>query len=72
MTHKLTHIDADGNAKMVDILQKPNSKKRVAIAEGSSASPLKVYRASLSGTTKGDVLSIAQLSEFAVQNEPLI
>lgn len=62
MTHKLTHIDADGNAKMVDILQKPNSK-RVAIAEGFiRLSPQSMQSISMANNKKGDVLSIAQLA----------
>ena len=62
MTHKLTHIDADGNAKMVDILQKPNSK-RVAIAEGFiRLSPQSLQSIAVGNNKKGDVLSIAQLA----------
>jgi cyclic pyranopterin phosphate synthase len=62
MTHKLTHIDADGNAKMVDILQKPNSK-RVAIAEGFiRLSPQSLQSIAMGNNKKGDVLSIAQLA----------
>ena len=62
MTHKLTHIDADGNAKMVDILQKPNSK-RVAIAEGFiRLSPQSLQNIAMGNNKKGDVLSIAQLA----------
>mgnify|MGYP001410003894 FL=1 len=62
MTHKLTHIDADGNAKMVDILQKPNSK-RVAIAEGFiRLSPQSMQSIAMGNNKKGDVLSIAQLA----------
>ena len=61
MTHKLTHIDADGNAKMVDILQKPNSK-RVAVAEGFiRLSPQSLQSIAMGNNKKGDVLSIAQL-----------
>ena len=62
MTHKLTHIDADGNAKMVDILQKPNSK-RVAVAEGFiRLSPQSLQSIAMGNNKKGDVLSIAQLA----------
>ena len=62
MIHKLTHIDADGNAKMVDILQKPNSK-RVAIAEGFIRLSLQSLQSIAMGNNKkGDVLSIAQLA----------
>ena len=62
MTHKLTHIDADGNAKMVDILQKPNSK-RVSVAEGFiRLSPQSLQNIAMGNNKKGDVLSIAQLA----------
>ena len=62
MTHKLTHIDSDGNTKMVDILQKPNSK-RVAIAEGFiRLSPQSLQSIAMNNNKKGDVLSIAQLA----------
>ena len=62
MAHKLTHIDADGNAKMVDILQKPNSK-RVAVAEGFiRLSPQSLQSIAVGNNKKGDVLSIAQLA----------
>ena len=59
---KLTHIDAEGNSRMVDILGKP-LVKRVAVAQGYirlSPNSLEVVRSGVSH--KGDVLSIAQLS----------
>ncbi len=62
MTHKLTHIDAEGNAKMVDILQKPHSQ-RIAVAEGFvRLSPQSLESIALGNNKKGDVLSIAQLA----------
>lgn len=62
MSHKLTHIDAEGNARMVDILQKPHSK-RVAIAEGFiRLSPQSLQSIALGNNKKGNVLAIAQLA----------
>ena len=62
MTHKLTHIDAEGNARMVDILQKPHSK-RVAIAEGFIRLSLQSLQSiALGNNKKGNVLAIAQLA----------
>ncbi len=62
MTHKLTHIDAEGNAKMVDILQKPHSQ-RIAVAEGFvRLSPQSLESIAVGNNKKGDVLSIAQLA----------
>lgn len=62
MTHKLTHIDAEGNAKMVDILSKSHSK-RIAIAEGFvRLSPQSLDSIAQGNNKKGDVLSIAQLA----------
>ena len=65
MTHKLTHIDAEGNARMVDILQKPHSK-RVAIAEGFIRLSLQSLQSiALGNNKKGNVLAIAQLAGIA-------
>ena len=56
MTHKLTHIDAEGNARMVDILQKPHSK-RVAIAEGFIRLSLQSLQSiALGNNKKGNVI----------------
>ncbi len=62
MARKLTHIDAKGNAVMVDVGTKP-STERVATAKGSvymQAATLK--RIMRGGVKKGDVLSVAQLA----------
>jgi len=62
MKQTLTHIDAEGNAKMVDILSKPNST-RIAIAEGFiRLSPQSLDSIAQGNNKKGDVLSIAQLA----------
>ena len=62
---KLTHIDAKGNARMVDVGHKPETA-RTAIAKGEivmKANTLALIRA---GTMKkGDVLTVAQVAGIA-------
>jgi cyclic pyranopterin phosphate synthase len=60
--HSLTHLDADGNARMVDVGAKPASA-RSATAEGF----IRVARITLSAiaggrTAKGDVLAAARIA----------
>ncbi len=58
----LTHIDADGNAKMVDVGGKPITR-RVAVAEGSIRLGEAAFAAVVERTAKkGDVLAVAQLA----------
>lgn len=62
MVRKLTHIDAKGNAVMVDVGRKP-ATARTATAKGSvymQAATLK--RIMHGGVKKGDVLTVAQLA----------
>ncbi len=59
---KLTHIDARGEARMVDVSAKPVTH-RVAVAEGRIAmqpATLKLIRAG--GHRKGDVLAVARVA----------
>jgi len=59
---KLTHIDAAGNAHMVDVSEKSDTE-RVAVASGSvlmEAATLNLIMDA--GVKKGDVLSVAQLA----------
>jgi len=59
---KLTHIDADGAARMVDISAKAGTK-RVAVAEGRiliAAPALEAIRAG--SVQKGDVLAVARVA----------
>ncbi len=59
---KMTHIDADGNARMVDVGGKEITE-RVAIAEGHIELSEDAFRAVVERTAKkGDVLAIAQLA----------
>ena len=58
----LTHIDADGNAIMVDVSDKA-STERTATATGSVyMEPATLKLITDKGVKKGDVLSIAQLA----------
>jgi len=59
---KLTHLDDDGNAVMVDVSDK-DATERTATAKGSvlmAAETMALIRAG--GVKKGDVLSVAQLA----------
>jgi cyclic pyranopterin phosphate synthase len=58
----LTHFDAQGNARMVDVSEKAETE-RIAVAKGSvlmSAETLRLIKSG--GVKKGDVLSVAQLA----------
>jgi cyclic pyranopterin phosphate synthase len=58
----LTHFDAQGNARMVDVSDKAETE-RVAVAKGAvlmGADTLALIRSG--GVKKGDVLSVAQLA----------
>ena len=60
--NRLTHIDDDGNAVMVDVSKKPETE-RVATAKGSVVVASETMNLILSRRVKkGDVLSIAQLA----------
>ena len=62
MTDKLTHIDARGEARMVDISDKP-ATERIAVAEGCvvmSAATLEIIRSG--NAKKGDVLGTARIA----------
>src|SRR5436190_18283478 len=57
-----SHLDAKGNAKMVDVSAKPDSS-RLAIAEGRltcAASTVRLVRAA--ALPKGDVLTVAKIA----------
>jgi cyclic pyranopterin phosphate synthase len=58
----LTHIDADGNAVMVDVSEKSRTERK-AVAKGTiSMNPATLARIMQGGFKKGDVLGIAQLA----------
>src|SRR6185312_5869784 len=58
----LTHIDAGGEARMVDVSEKP-ATERIAVAEGRvmmSAATLKLIESG--NAKKGDVLGVARIA----------
>ncbi len=58
----LTHIDAEGNAVMVDVSQKTDTERK-AVAKGSIyMQPETLGRIMDGGIKKGDVLGVAQLA----------
>jgi cyclic pyranopterin phosphate synthase len=58
----LTHVDATGSARMVDVGEKP-STRRVAVASGEVHTRKDVIQAIREGTTKkGDVLAVARVA----------
>jgi cyclic pyranopterin phosphate synthase len=58
----LTHIDPDGNPRMVDVSEKPDTN-RVAVAEGRVTLSAEALAAITTGRVrKGDVLLVAQLA----------
>jgi cyclic pyranopterin phosphate synthase len=62
MASRLTHLDESGNARMVDVGNKPDSE-RVAIAKGEvvmKKETLELVRAG--AIKKGDVLTVAQIA----------
>jgi cyclic pyranopterin phosphate synthase len=62
MTNKLTHLDEQGHARMVDVGSKPDSE-RIAIARGEihmKKETLDLIRAGQ--IKKGDVLTVAQIA----------
>ena len=62
MTRKLTHISAGGEARMVDVSQKP-ATERVAVAQGRVAMSKDTLALVVSGNAKkGDVLGAARIA----------
>lgn len=59
---QLTHIDSNGNARMVDVSKK-NDTQRIAVAEGFVAMQPETLAVITSGTAKkGDVLAVARIA----------
>ena len=58
----LSHLDAAGNARMVDVSDKPDSVRR-AVAEGRlTCSPATIDLLRAQALPKGDVLTVAQIA----------
>jgi cyclic pyranopterin monophosphate synthase len=58
----LTHIDADGNAIMVDVSDKDSTERTATAAGAVYMEPETLKLITDKGVKKGDVLSIAQLA----------
>jgi cyclic pyranopterin monophosphate synthase len=59
---KLTHIDAEGRPRMVDVTEKDGTN-RTALAEGHIRMTTDAFEALRAGTTpKGDVLQVARIA----------
>lgn len=62
MSDKLSHLDEQGRARMVDVAGKPDTF-RTAIAEGEMHMRLETFeRVKAGNLKKGDVLAVAQLA----------
>ena len=62
MSDHLTHVDESGNARMVDVGDKPNSE-RMAVAGGSvTMAPQTLELIRQGGFKKGDVLTVARIA----------
>ncbi len=66
----LTHFDAGGQAHMVDVGDKPNTR-RIAVASGHIAMQPATLALIASGTAgKGDVLGIARIAGIQAAKRP--
>jgi cyclic pyranopterin phosphate synthase len=62
MSERLTHLDASGRARMVDVGDKP-STPREAVARGRVSMAAGTFRRALSGDTpKGDIRAVAEIA----------
>lgn len=62
MSQKLSHIDESGQAKMVDVGQKPDTD-RTAVARGTVLMQPETLQLIIDGNLqKGDVISVAQIA----------
>ena len=58
----LTHMDAEGRARMVDVTEK-NETRRIAVAEGRIVMEAETLEAIVAGrTVKGDPIQVAELA----------
>lgn len=62
MSGPLTHFDADGNARMVDVSAKDITERRASARGWVSLSEETAALIAANGVKKGDVLAVAQLA----------
>ena len=65
MSNTLTHIDENGNPKMVDVGDKPQTRRRALAEAWVRISDETLYRITEGRVRKGDVLQIAQIAGIA-------
>lgn len=62
MADKLTHFDASGQAHMVDVGEKPHTKRQAVVTGSISLGTLAMQKVLEGNSKKGDVLGIARVA----------
>jgi cyclic pyranopterin phosphate synthase len=62
MTERLTHLDAAGRARMVDVSDKPSTDRRALASALVRVSPRTAEAVKTGNTPKGDVLGTARIA----------
>jgi cyclic pyranopterin phosphate synthase len=62
LTPDLTHLDAEGNARMVDVGGKPATDRRARATATIRVSPQTAARVAAGDAPKGDVLGVARIA----------
>ena len=62
MTDRLTHLDADGTARMVDVGSKPVTRRRAVAQATVRMSPETAATVAAGDAPKGDVLGVARIA----------
>lgn len=65
MAQRLTHLDAEGNARMVDVGDKPESDRRARAQARVRMSPETAAALSAGDLPKGDVIAVVRLAGIA-------
>ncbi len=60
--HELTHLDASGRARMVDVGEKPASERRAVARAVVSVSPATAQAVLAGDAPKGDVIGVARIA----------
>lgn len=61
-SNKLTHLDADGRARMVDVGDKPSSQRTARAEARLVASPETLDIVRTGGAKKGDVITVSEIA----------
>lgn len=62
MSNKLSHVDAQGRARMVDVSAKPDTRRRAVAAGRVRMRPETAALIAANGIQKGDVLTVARVA----------